>query len=101
MPYRHETHARQSHENLAKQTRDYAVSHAVRRRETGDDAPPDLRRMIRVWDVDYRLNVQNELRKRRYHVGPAEFGRLKRRLALKRLRKRQASQRAAVKASLT
>lgn len=73
------------------------MSHAVRnRRETGDDdAPPDLRRMLRAVELDYRLNVQGELRKRRHHFGPAELGRLKRRLALMRLRRQHARQRAA------
>jgi len=74
------------------------VSKSIRRRADIDDAvPPDLRRRLRVWDVDYRLNIQNELRKRRHAIGPAEMRRLKDRIARRRLAR--ARQRAAAKAA--
>jgi len=62
------------------------VSYAVRPRgDVETDVPLDLRRMIRASDIDYRLNVQGELRRRRGFIGPAEMRRLKGRIARKRL----------------
>lgn len=60
---------------------------AIRARADDGDAPPNLQRMLRDWSDDHRANLQYELRKRRYFVGPAERRRFKAKRALQRLRR--------------
>jgi hypothetical protein len=62
---------------------------AHRRGEVALDLPPDLRlqKMLRRVEIDYRVHVVNELRKRRHFRPERELTYTKRRRAANRRRK--------------
>ena len=72
------------------------MSHAIRRRGTGDlaGAPVDLQIRLRHLREDFQANVRPSVRRHRWFVGPAERRRAKIAQRL-RLERKKAARRAA------